>query len=254
MNTPRKKSQKKNKETGVLESPDGRGSRSQKRKHLNDRLTLLYQRAMLIEEELMKLDKDRFYRVCIFGSARIKPETKEYKEAYELARFLAWEGIDILTGGGPGLMEAANRGAQLGRLEQRTKSLSYGLSIQLPHEPEPNMHLDIKRHHYRFSSRLDDFMRLSHAIVCTPGGIGTLLELTFSWQLMQVKHMEVRPIILLDKSFWGGFVDWMKGMVLGRGLVSKADFDHVVIVDEPEEAFELISHHHAQWRGRIKKG
>jgi uncharacterized protein (TIGR00730 family) len=203
---------------------------------------------MLIEEELRNLDDDRFYRCCIFGSARIKPDTKAYNDVYTLARYLAWEGIDILTGGGPGLMEAANKGAQLGQEEKHTRSLSFGISIQLEFEPEPNMHLDIKRHHQRFSSRLDDFMRLSHSVVCTPGGIGTLLELFFVWQLMQVKHIGVRPLVLLDRAFWEGIVTWVKEQVFTRSLVGGKDVELVTIVDTPEEAFEVISAHHKKYR------
>ncbi len=228
----------------------GRGSRGERRKHLDERLRLLYQRAMVIEDELRKLDEDRFYRVCIFGSARIKPETKAYNEVFELARFLSWEGIDVLTGGGPGLMEAANKGARLGREEKKTKSLSYGLSIQLEFEPEPNKHLDIKRHHHKFSSRLDDFIRLSHSVVCTPGGIGTMLEFFFVWQLIQVKHATPRPIVLLEKEFWSGVIDWMKQVPLGRGLVGEKDFSMIHIVDTPEEVFEIISAHHRDFRSR----
>jgi uncharacterized protein (TIGR00730 family) len=219
-------------------------SRGQRRKHLDERLRALYQRVMMIEDELKQLDDDRFYRACIFGSARIKPEMKEYQDVYTLARYLAWRGVDILTGGGPGLMEAGNKGAQLGQQEKNTKSLSYGISIQLDFEPVPNQHLDVKRHHQKFSSRLDDFMRLSHIVVVTPGGVGTLLELFFAWQLIQVKHIGMRPIILLDKKFWTGLIDWMREMPLGRGLVSAKDFDFITIVDTPEEAFEIVSKHH----------
>ena len=100
----------------------GIGNRGERRRHLDERLRLLHQREMLIERELRELDDNRFYRVCIFGSARIKPDTKEYNDVVELAKLLAWEGIDILTGGGPGLMEAANKGAQLGKEEKKTKN------------------------------------------------------------------------------------------------------------------------------------
>lgn len=237
------------KEPPSLPTKQGRlGARALRRKHLDERLRLLHQRAMLLEKELRELDADRFYRVCIFGSARIKPETKAYKEVFTLARYLAWEGIDILTGGGPGLMEAANKGAKLGQEEKSTKSLSFGLSIQLEWEPEPNHHLDVKRHHQRFSSRLDDFMRLSHSIIATPGGIGTILEIFFSWQLMQVKHIDKRPIVLLDKAFWTGVIDWMREYPLARGLVSDKDFDVITLVDTPEEAFELISADHKKYQ------
>jgi uncharacterized protein (TIGR00730 family) len=223
----------------------GRGIR---RKHLDDRLRLLHQREMLIEKELHKLEDNRFYRTCIFGSARIKPGTAGYDEVSELARLLASDGIDILTGGGPGLMEAANKGAKLGQEQKRSKSLSFGLSIQLDFEPEPNKHLDVKRHHQRFSSRLDDFMRLSKSVIMTPGGIGTLLELFFTWQLVQVKHIEMRPLVLMGGDFWTDLIDWMKKKPLERGLVSAPDFNCISIVDSPREAYEIISKHHAEFR------
>lgn len=239
----------------VLEAPAGieietssgshrRLARSHIRKHLDERLRSLYQRAMAIEKELQELDDDRFYRVCIFGSARIKPESEEYNEVFTLARFLSWQSIDILTGGGPGLMEAANKGAQLGQEEKKTKSLSLGITIQLDFEPIPNSHIDVKRHHHKFSSRLDDFMRLSHAVIVTPGGIGTLLELYFSWQLIQVKHMTHRPIVLMDKSYWSGLIEWMKDFPLARSLMSAKDFDPIYIVDSPEEVVDIISKDH----------
>jgi uncharacterized protein (TIGR00730 family) len=226
-----------------------RESRGQKRKFLDERLRLLYQRAMLIEEELRHLDENRFYRVCIFGSARIKPNSQIYQDVFSLARFMAWEGIDVLTGGGPGLMEAANKGAQLGRQEKQTKSYSYGISIELSFEPEPNMHLDVKRHHQKFSSRLDDFMRLSNAVVVTPGGIGTLLELFFSWQLVQVKHISRRPIVLMGQAFWEGLLKWVNDIPVARGLITAPkDIDFVSIVDTPEEVMEILSAHHKDFR------
>ncbi len=154
-------------------------------------------------------------------------------------------------------MEAANKGAMLGREEKRTKSLSFGLSIQLEWEPEPNLHLDVKRHHQRFSSRLDDFMRLSHAVVVTPGGIGTVLELFFAWQLIQVKHILPRPIILMDTEFWSGIIEWMKEFPLTRGLVSTSDFSNLVIVDTPEDVMKIISKDHLEFRDKarqIKRG
>jgi uncharacterized protein (TIGR00730 family) len=229
------------------EQEEIRRERKDRRKHLDERLRSLHQRALVIEQQLQDLEDGQFYRVCIFGSARIKPESVEYDEAFSLARMLAWEGIDILTGGGPGLMEAANKGAKLGQEEKQSKSMSFGLSIELDFEPEPNHHLDVKRHHHKFSSRLDDFMRLSNSIIATPGGIGTLLELFFSWQLIQVKHLSPRPIVLMDKSFWSGVIDWMREVVLARGLVSAKDFDVITIVDTPEEVFQVISEHHQKF-------
>jgi uncharacterized protein (TIGR00730 family) len=222
-----------------------------RRKHLDERLRSLYQRATVIENELLQLEDYRFYRACIFGSARLQPASKEYQDVVALARYLAWQNVDILTGGGPGLMEAANKGAQLGKEEKKSRSRSFGISIELEFEPTPNLHLDVKRHHHKFSSRLDDFMRLSHCVVATPGGIGTLLELYFAWQLVQVKHMTMRPIILLDSSYWTGVIAWMKEVPLQRGLISAKDFDCISIVDSPEEVVEIISADHKKF---LEKG
>jgi uncharacterized protein (TIGR00730 family) len=217
-------------------------------RHLDERLQNLYDRTAIIERQLVNLSDNRFYRTCIFGSARIKPDSKLYEDVHELARFLAWEGIDVLTGGGPGLMEAANKGAAFGRTERKTRSMTYGLSIELPFEPDYNKHLDVKRHHQKFSTRLDDFMRLSHSIICTPGGIGTVLELFFSWQLIQVKHISPRPIVLMGKDFWQGIVKWMREFPLAQKLVSAEDFDFIYIVDSAQEAASLIQDHHEKFR------
>ena len=177
-----------------------------------------------------------FYRVSIFGSARIKPDTKEYKGVYTLAKELAENGADIVTGGGPGLMEAANAGVKKG---SSSKSKSFGIRIDLPFEATPNEHLDIKFYHKRFSSRLDEFMRISHAVVVTPGGIGTLLELLYTWQLIQVNHISSRPIILVG-DMWNGFFDWIKSEPLKAQLLDKADLDNIVIVKNVHEVTKLL--------------
>ena len=177
-----------------------------------------------------------FYRVSIFGSARIKPDTEEYKGVYTLAKELAENGADIVTGGGPGLMEAANAGAKEG---SSSKSKSFGIRIDLPFEATPNDHLDIKFYHKRFSSRLDEFMRISHAVVVTPGGIGTLLELLYTWQLIQVNHISARPIILVG-DMWNGFFDWIKSEPLKAQLLDKSDFDNIIIVKNVHEVTKLL--------------
>ena len=177
-----------------------------------------------------------FYRVSIFGSARIKPDTKEYKKVYTLAKELAENGADIVTGGGPGLMEAANAGVKEG---SSSKAKSFGIRVDLPFEATPNEHLDIKFYHKRFSSRLDEFMRISHAVVVTPGGIGTLLELLYAWQLIQVNHISARPIILVG-DMWNGFLDWVKSEPLKAQLLDKADFDNIVIVKDVHEVTKLL--------------
>ena len=177
-----------------------------------------------------------FYRVSIFGSARIKPDTKEYKGVYTLAKELAENGADIVTGGGPGLMEAANAGVKEG---SSSKSKSFGIRIDLPFEATPNEHLDIKFYHKRFSSRLDEFMRISHAVVITPGGIGTLLELLYTWQLIQVNHISARPIILVG-DMWNGFFDWIKSEPLKAQLLDKSDLDNIIIVKNVHEVTKLL--------------
>ena len=177
-----------------------------------------------------------FYRVSIFGSARIKPDTKEYKGVYTLAKELAENGADIVTGGGPGLMEAANAGVKEG---SSSKSKSFGIRIDLPFEATPNDHLDIKFYHKRFSSRLDEFMRISHAVVVTPGGIGTLLELLYTWQLIQVDHISARPIILVG-DMWNGFFDWIKSEPLKAQLLDKSDLDNIIIVKNVREVTKLL--------------
>ena len=176
-----------------------------------------------------------YFRVSIFGSARIKPSTEEYMEVYDLAKKLAKNNADIVTGGGPGLMEAANAGAKDGS----SKSKSFGLHVDLPFETTPNEHLDITYHHKRFSSRLDEFMRISHAVIVTPGGIGTILELLYTWQLIQVSHISERPIILVGK-MWTGLLEWMKSEPLNKQLIDKSDFNNIKIVQNVDEVIVLL--------------
>src|SRR5947209_11973527 len=204
---------------------------------VRDRLRGLLDEYVALDAELRKLE-EAWFRVCIFGSARIRPEDPTYQTVYQLAKSLAQLGVDIVTGGGPGLMEAANRGVQDARNE---RSKSYGLPIELPRSVEtPNKHLDIKSQHKRFSSRLDEFMRLSHAVIVAPGGIGTMLELMYVWQLIQVGMVEERAVILLDRSMWNGLLDWMREQMLGRCFDAPHDFDPVRCVDTPQEALEYI--------------
>ena len=190
-----------------------------------------------LEDALQQLEKDRF-RVCIFGSARIRPKDPTYHTVYEMTRMLAELGIDVVTGGGPGLMEAANRAVQEAN---QHGSQSIGLPIHLPHAHElANKHLDIKSEHRRFSSRLDEFMRLSHAVVVAPGGIGTLLELMYVWQLVQVGMIPERPIVLLNRRLWSPLLEWMREQMLGRGFISPGDFAAIHCVDTPAEVLSYV--------------
>lgn len=201
------------------------------------RLQQLLEEYQVVEAELRRLENTEF-RVCIFGSARISERHPTYKEVHRLARALASLGVDIVTGGGPGLMEAANRGVRDARNGQ---SKSYGLPIDIPSLAEmPNKHLDIKSQHKRFSSRLDEFIRLTHAVIVAPGGIGTLLELMYVWQLLQVGMMERRPVILLGRQFWQGFLEWVREQMLANGYIGAHDLDWIQLVDSPKEAVAVV--------------
>lgn len=213
------------------------------RKFLNFKIQQLHELIADFDGLLTELEVD-FYRVTIFGSARIEAGSERYQVVHELARALASKGIDIVTGGGPGLMEAANKGAKEGANHSR----SIGLSIKLPFEDDANAHLDVKRQHRRFSSRLEEFMRISHAVIVTEGGIGTLLELFFTWQLIQVEHITPRPVILLGKEFWGGMLKWMETKILDQNLMSQKDYRSLVLVDSVREAMDILEPHHRKFQ------
>ena len=204
-------------------------------KTLNQKILQLNDIIADIDHLLTEMETN-FYRVSIFGSARIKAGTPNYEQVYELAYQLAKRGVDIVTGGGPGLMGAANKGAKDGGKESR----SIGLPISLPFESRENAHLDVKRHHRRFSSRLDEFMRISHAVIVTPGGIGTLLEMFYTWQLIQVGHIKTRPILLLgDSKMWKDLIAWFEKWPVKNSLMTAKDVDNLTICDSIEK---VISH------------
>lgn len=182
------------------------------------------------------------FRVTIFGSARLHKENPEYQEVYLLAHKLAELNIDVVTGGGPGLMEAANRGHKIGRKEGSDVH-SFGLNIVLPHEQFDNKFLDIKKEFSVFSKRLDGFMLLSNVVVIAPGGVGTLLEFFYSWQLMQVRHTCKMPIIMMG-SMWKGLLQWIKENPLAKNLLDKADLDSIICVDTWEETSLIIEEAH----------
>jgi len=205
------------------------------KKLLNKKLHQLNEIVADISDTLTGLETD-FYRVSIFGSARINESSPIYQDCYNLAYELGKEGVDIVTGAGPGIMEAANKGSKAA--SNATKSI--GLAIQLPFESDANAHLDIKHEHKRFSSRLDEFMRITHSVVVVAGGVGTLLELFYTWQLMQVKHIAPRPFLLYGKDMWQGLMDWIEKEPLGRELISQGDFDSIKIVDSVEEVLEIL--------------
>lgn len=214
-----------------------------------ERLSRTIEEYVRLDVELRALENTN-YRVCIFGSARIWPKDPVYHDVFRLAQSLSERGIDVITGGGPGLMEAANRGVLAAK---RKRSKSYGLPLDLPSLIEkPNRHLDIKSAHKRFSSRLDEFVRLSHAVVVAPGGIGTMLELMYVWQLLQLRTVEPRPFILLGREFWGGLIEWMQNVPAEMRLLDQKDLDQAHIVDTPEEALAILERSHQEFLTLLK--
>jgi uncharacterized protein (TIGR00730 family) len=182
-----------------------------------------------------------YYRVAVFGSARIQPGDKEYAEVRKLASRLTELGCDIVTGGGPGLMEAANEGAASSRGNGKKKTRSFGLTIAVPYE-KANPYLDSVTAHRTFFSRLHHFVRMSQAFVIFPGGIGTALELLMVWQLLQVGFMTERPVVLVGE-MWQGLVDWMRREMVPRKLINAEDLDLVHLVSSIEEAATWIERH-----------
>jgi uncharacterized protein (TIGR00730 family) len=190
----------------------------------------------------MRLDIDerivrKHFRVAIFGSARLTKASPIYRTIFELAKLISEEGMDLVTGGGPGLMNAASEGHHAGRLTNGVHSI--GLKIQLPSEEREAHHLDIKTEFDRFSNRLDTFMRYSNAVIVASGGVGTLLELFYTWQLMQVEHTCHIPIILLGK-MWAGLVQWIKRWPLQNALINQNDVELLYLVRDHHEAFHII--------------
>jgi hypothetical protein len=194
--------------------------------------------------------KCRDFRVAIFGSARLKKDDKIYKQVYDLAKEIGKHKFDVVTGGGPGLMEAANAGHEEG--DKRGKADSIGLVIKLPWENKSNKHLEIKKEFNTFSKRLDTFMKLSSAIVLMPGGIGTSLELFYAWQLIQVKHVKPIPIILVGK-MWEELIKWIKKYPLKNKLMSLNDMDTIYVAKNNKQAMKIISETYKHFRKPRKK-
>ncbi|MDW7774471.1 MAG: LOG family protein [Desulfobulbaceae bacterium] len=185
------------------------------------------------------MNVDEHYRVAIFGSARIKAGDKIYQDVFAIAKGLAGQGFDIVTGGGPGLMLAANSGHK----SAGSNNHSMGLNIRLPLEQIANSYLDINHDFDRFSDRLDTFVSLSDVVVVCPGGIGTLLELFYAWQLVQVKHLCETPIILFGE-MWSGLLEWLKREILEIGLFDPQDMNNIFHLQSPEEVVHLVSKIH----------
>ncbi len=172
--------------------------------------------------------------VSIFGSARAKPQSEIYKTTETVARLLVKNGFNVISGGGGGVMEAANKGAA----EEGGKSV--GLHIQLPEEQIPNEYANVRLQFKYFFIRKVMFVKYAVAYIIMPGGFGTLDELFEAITLIQTKRIRYFPIILMDSHFWKGILDWIKDTLIKEGTISGADFEIFNVVDSPEEAVSII--------------
>lgn len=176
--------------------------------------------------------------VSIFGSARTQPGTPYYELTERIARLLSDSGFSVISGGGPGIMEAANRGAFFG------KSPSVGLNIQLPHEQSANAFQDISQTFRHFFARKYMFVRFASAYVVMPGGFGTLDELLEALTLIQTGKSRKIPLILVNSAFWAGMIDWFRTRLVEEGMINPEDMNLIQLIDQPEEVVEAIFKHY----------
>jgi uncharacterized protein (TIGR00730 family) len=172
--------------------------------------------------------------VSIFGSARVREGHPAYAAARETARLFAQAGFSVITGGGPGAMEAANRGAQEGG------GVSVGFNIELPHEQGVNPYCDIALTFRHFYARKVMFVKPAEGFVIFPGGFGTMDELFEALTLIQTGKIADFPVVLFDKEYWAGLVDWIEGRLLVDGMISPEDEDLLFVTDEPAEAVATV--------------
>ncbi len=175
--------------------------------------------------------------VSVFGSARLGPGNYYYEKAVELGKKLSDEGFAVITGGGPGIMEGANKGAKMG------KSPSVGLNIEIPTEQTPNKHQDISLHFRYFFIRKLMFVKYAIAFIIFPGGFGTLDETFEAVTLAQTKKIGKFPIILFGKEYWQGMIEWLKQEPLAHGTISADDLTLFTLVDEIEEICLYMGKH-----------
>jgi uncharacterized protein (TIGR00730 family) len=173
--------------------------------------------------------------VTVFGSARIKEGSPYYDAAREVGRGLAERGYAVITGGGPGLMEAANRGAQ------EAGGLSIGCNIELPHEQSPNPYANLSIDFRYFFVRKTMFVKYSEAFVVFPGGFGTLDELFEALTLIQTAKVERFPVVLYGSEYWSGLLDWVRGRLLSEGMVYQSDLDLIQVVDSTEQVCTIAT-------------
>lgn len=194
----------------------------------------------------LRLTQRAHYCVSIFGSARAKPGSVAYEQVKQIASGLAAMGCDIITGGGPGLMQAANEGAMT--VEEPQRSRSVGIRVDLPFEQEVNPFVTEAYEHQTFFSRLHHFVLASDAFIIVPGGIGTTLEATIVWQLLQVGHIKKdTPLIFVGK-MWTEFLEWTRNNFLPNELVNPEDLEIPYCVNTAEEAIAIVKKYQENWQ------
>lgn len=181
--------------------------------------------------------------ISIFGSARLPPEHLYYQKTVELAELLSKQGFAIISGGGPGVMEAANKGAHL------QNQLSIGLNIELPMEQKPNPYQNLSLNFRYFFVRKVMFVRYSMGYVCMPGGFGTLDEFFEALTLMQTNKAYPLPLVLFGSDFWGGLIDWLKTKLLEYGTIAPEDLNLLVVTDDLQEVVNIMVQHRA-WKNQ----
>ena len=181
--------------------------------------------------------------VSIFGSARVKPDHPHYQLAEKIAARLTEEGFGVITGGGPGIMEAANKGAKL------NNGLSVGLNIDLPFEQSSNPYIDHDKNlnHRFFFVRKVMFVKYSQAFIALPGGLGTMDELFEALTLIQTKKIGKFPIVLAGKEYWAGLFDWIKTVLVAEKMINPADLDLVFLADDADHAVKHINDFYSRY-------
>jgi uncharacterized protein (TIGR00730 family) len=176
--------------------------------------------------------------VSIFGSARIAPDHPYYERAEQVARRLSDAGFSVISGGGPGVLEAACKGAFHG------KSASVGLNIQLPQEQQSNSYQDVSLSFHHFFARKVMFLKFAAAYVVLPGGFGTLDELTEALTLIQTGKSRRFPLILMNSGYWQGLLDWFRERLVAEGMIAAEDLELMQVIDEPEQVVDAIFKHY----------
>jgi uncharacterized protein (TIGR00730 family) len=172
--------------------------------------------------------------ITVFGSARVAPGSPAYDMAREIGRLLAVEGYAVITGGGPGVMEAANRGCQEGG------GMSVGCNIELPHEQDINDYVDLGVNFRYFFARKTMFVKYADGFVILPGGYGTMDEMFEALTLIQTGKIRHFPVVLVGSAFFGGLFDWIRDKLLGEGMILPEDLDLVALTDDPAEVIQII--------------